>query len=276
VFGYRDYISKETLDTNSVFELASVSKQFTAMGILLLAEKRKLKLTDDLQKYFPELPYKGITIHNLLVHNSGLPDYINIMTKHWDHKKVAFNNDAIEMLAQQKPPANFLPGERFQYSNTGYMLLASIIEKVSGKSFKNYMDEAVFKPLGMQHTRVYNTRRSEKEVIPNYAYGFTYSQKLQEYVLPDSIPELNLVYFLDGIQGDGIINSTASDLLKWDRALKNNQLISKAMQDKMFTKHIIADSASQAYYGFSLKLILRKSFHILAAGLDTVQICPDI
>ncbi|MCB0727680.1 MAG: beta-lactamase family protein [Ignavibacteriae bacterium] len=249
-FGYRNFETKELLDNNSVFELASVSKQFTAMGILLLIEKGKLSLSDSLRQFFPELPYSDITIQNLLTHTSGLPDYMEAMNAKWDHKKVAFNDDVIKFLATEKIPANFSPGEKFEYSNTAYEMLASIVEKVSGQSFKDYMEENIFRPLGMNNSRVYNTRRSSYETIPNYAYGFVYSDSLKKYILPDSIPELDIVYWLDGVQGDGIINSTAGDLLIWDRALKNNVLLSEAMQSEMFKPQSVIDSSAKMYYGY--------------------------
>ncbi len=253
-FGYRNFYTKELLDNNSVFELASVSKQFTAMGILLLIEKGKLSLSDSLRKFFPELPYHDVTIQNLLSHTSGLPDYMESMAVKWDHNKIAFNDDVIEFLAAEKIPVKFLPGEKFEYSNTGYEMLASIIEKVSGVSFKDYMDENVFQKLGMNNSRVYNTRRSSNEVIPDYAYGFVYSDSLSKYVLPDSIPELDAVYWLDGVQGDGIINSTAGDLLIWDRALKNSTLLDEALQNEMFNPQSAADIERKMYYGYGVFL----------------------
>ncbi|MEZ4690297.1 MAG: serine hydrolase domain-containing protein [Ignavibacteria bacterium] len=271
-FGYRNFETKELLDNNSVFELASVSKQFTAMGILLLIEKGKLSLSDSLRQ-FSELPYSDITIQNLLTHTSGLPDYMEAMNAKWDHKKVAFNDDVIKFLATEKIPANFSPGEKFEYSNTAYEMLASIVEKVSGQSFKDYMEENVFRPLGMNNSRVYNTRRSSDETIPNYAYGFIYSDSLKKYILPDSIPELDIVYWLDGVQGDGIINSTAGDLLIWDRALKNNVLLSEAMQSEMFKPQSVIDSSAKMYYGygeFLLKINTENRF-ITSGGCSWIQ-----
>lgn len=166
-FGYRNYDTKESLDNNSVFELASISKQFTAMGILLLMEKRKLALSDSLRKFFPQLPYNNIPIQNLLTHTSGLPSYEDEMemADKWNPKKIASNNDVINFLAREKPSIHFKPGEKWEYSNTAFVLLTSIIEKVSGQTFKEYMEANIFKPLNMQHSRVYNTRRSTKEII---------------------------------------------------------------------------------------------------------------
>ena len=253
-FGHSNFHNKQPLNNQSVFELASVSKQFTAMGILLLVDKKKLTLQDSLRQYFPELPYQNITIEHLLTHTSGLPDYEAEMVSHWDHKKIAFNDDVIRFLAQRKPAIHFKPGAKWEYSNTAYALLASIIEKVSGQTFSAYLDANIFKPLGMKHSRVYNTRRSTGERIANYAYGYVYSDSLQRYILPDSLPAYNFVYYLDGIQGDGIVNSTTGDLLLWDRALKNGSLLNKPAMNSMLSSRAVVDTAGKRYYGYGVFL----------------------
>ncbi|NML21454.1 beta-lactamase family protein [Pseudoflavitalea sp. G-6-1-2] len=249
-FGYSNYEKKTPLNANSVFELASVSKQFTAMGILLLRDKGKLKLTDSLRQYFPELPYHNISIQQLLNHTSGLPDYQEAMTGKWDTTKVAFNKDMIQFLAKEQPPLYFAPGTKWEYSNTGYAILASIIEKVSGKSFKDFLQQQIFTPLGMTHSRIYNTRRSLKETIPNYALGYVLNEETGNYQLPDSIPSYSFVYWLDGIQGDGVVNSTVGDLLLWNRALMNHRLISEKSQKEMLSAQATIDTAGKKYYGY--------------------------
>jgi CubicO group peptidase (beta-lactamase class C family) len=132
-------------------------------------------------------------------------------------------------------------------------MLASIIEQVSGQTFAEYLKVHVFKPAGMQHTRIYNTRRSG-ETIPDYAYGYVYSDSLKRYVLPDSLPADDFVIYLDGIVGDGTVNSTTGDLLKWDRALKEHKLLSEATQREMFTSHSTFDTAIKFYYGYGVFL----------------------
>jgi len=248
-FGYSNFDTQTPLDENSLFELASVSKQFTAVGILLLKDEGKLFLSDTLRKFFPELPYSNITIRHLLTHTSGLPDYMNAMSPKWDHKKIAFNADMIQFLATERTPADFRPGEKCVYSNTGYAMLASIIEKVSGEPYEVYMMEHVFKPAGLQHTRIYNTRRSG-ETISNYAYGYVYVDSLKRAMLPDSLKDLDMVFYLDGIVGDGTVNSTTGDLLLWDRVLKEHKLLSSATQKDMFTPHSTFDTALKFYYGY--------------------------
>jgi len=232
--------------------LASVSKQFTATGILLLKDKGKLKLTDSLRQYFPELPYSNITIWHMLTHTSGLPDYEEAMNEKWDRKKIAFNNDMIAFLAKEKLPVLFAPGTKWTYSNTAYAILASIVEKVSGQSFKDYLAENIFRPLGMKHTRIYNTRRSLKDTIANYAYGFIYNDSLKKHFMPDSLPDFSFVIYLDGIQGDGVVNSTTADLLKWDRAVKNHTLLQEETQKEMLKGQAIIDTVKNSQYGFGV------------------------
>ncbi len=250
-FGLADFGKNKTLNDSTLFELASISKQFTATAIMLLKEANKLKLTDSLRAYFPELPYSGVTIYQILTHTSGLPDYEGNMNGKWDETKIAFNPDVINFFATEKPPMNFKPGTKWEYSNTGYLLLASIVQKVSGEPFSEYMTENIFQPLNMKNTRIYNTRRSG-EVIGNYAYGYLWSDSLKTFLLPDSIPEMKFVYWLDGMQGDGVVNSTAEDLLKWDRAIANNQLLPASVIKEMTKEHALVDTARQYYYGYGM------------------------
>lgn len=251
-YGYADFDSQRMLNDSSVFELASVSKQFTATGVLILTDKAKLKLTDSLRQYFPELPYSNITIWHMLTHTSGLPDYEEAMNEKWDRSKVAFNNDMITFLAKEKLPILFAPGTKWTYSNTAYAILASIIEKVSGQTFNNFLAQNIFEPLGMKHTRIYNTRRSLKDTIANYAYGYGYSDSLKKYILPDNDREANFVIYLDGIQGDGTVNSTTADLLKWDRAIKNHTLLSDETQKEMLKGQAMVDTVKKSYYGYGV------------------------
>lgn len=251
-YGFADFDSKRLLNDSSVFELASVSKQFTATGILLLKDSGKLNLSDSLRHYFPELPYANITLWHMLTHTSGLPDYEQPMNKKWDQSKIAFNNDMIAFMAKEKPAISFEPGKKWEYSNTAYAILASIIEKVSGQTFAEFLKQRIFQPLGMTHTRIYNTRRSLKDTIANYAYGFVYHDSLKKHQLPDSIADLKFVIYLDGIQGDGVVNSTTADLLKWDRAIKNHTLLKEETQNEMLKGQAIVDTAKKSTYGFGV------------------------
>src|SRR4249919_3778758 len=251
--GYADYNSKRMLNDSSVFELASVSKQFTAMGIMILKDRKLLSYENNIKKYFPQLPYDNITIRNLLTHTSGIPSYEDQFEKNWDHKKIAFNKDIIDMLSQRKDTLFFKPGTKYKYSNTGYALLASIIEKVSGMSYNDFMAVNIFKPLGMSHTFIYNTRRSTGKIPDNYALGFVYSDSLKRYILPDSSPAYDYVYYLDGIVGDGCVNTTTGDLVKWDQALYGNKLVSKVSLDEMLSPLVqMSPRDSTGFYGFGV------------------------
>jgi len=200
-FGFRNFDTRISLDNQSAFTMCSVSKQFTAMAIMLLSEAHKLTLNDTLRHYFPELPYQHITIANMLDHTSGLPEYQLLMVHNWDHNQIANNADLIKMLAAKRPPVFFKPGEKYRYSNTGYVLLASIIEKASGQSYQGFITDHIFKPLGMRSSAIYARPSDHPDSrIADCADGFMYSDSLKKYV-----PAVNvypLVRYLAGIDGD--------------------------------------------------------------------------
>jgi CubicO group peptidase (beta-lactamase class C family) len=247
-FGLRDETQKLPLDDNSIFELASVSKQFTAMGIVLLEQKGKLNYEDPIIKYIPEMAYyKGITIRHLLNHTGGLPDYMQLVGTKGDTTKINTNKDIIALFAKEKPEAKFAHGSKFEYSNTGYALLASIIEKVSGKTYAAFLADNIFRPLKMENTFVYNRRLAPKK-IADYAYGYVYNDEGKK-VLPDNDPGNNYVVCLDGIVGDGTVNSTTTDLLKWDRALYTDKLASKKSINLIFTPPALPND-EKTNYGF--------------------------
>ncbi len=252
-FGLANEETKQPLNENSIFEIASVSKQFTAMAIMILNEKGKLNLDDNISKFIPELAfYKGITIKHLLNHTSGLPDYMELFEKTFDKSKIATNQDVITIFAQKQPKVLFPPNTKYEYSNTGYVLLASIIEIASGEPYANFLQKTIFKPLRMNNTFVYK-RRSAPKKIDNYAYGYAYSDRLKRYTLPDELKETNFVIWLDGVVGDGGINSTVNDLLKWDRALYTNKLLSKKGMEEVFNLTTLHDN-TQIKYGYGWEI----------------------
>jgi CubicO group peptidase (beta-lactamase class C family) len=244
-FGFRNFVTREPLDTASVFELASVSKQFTAMVIMMLEEEGKLGYDDAIEKYIPGLPYPGVTIRNLLNHTSGLPDYQAVMDQYWDKTKVAGNDDNIEYLKRYKPAKRFAPGEKYEYSNTGYMLLASIAEKTSGKDFIALCRERIFAPLGMASTDI--RTRETKLALPQMAWGHIYVAEKQRYIHADSFPAFNYAIWLGNRKGPGRISSSASDLLKWDQALYTEKLVKKETLRQAFTPAILKDGRASAY-----------------------------
>lgn len=253
-FGLANENTKEKLNIDTAFELASVSKQFTAMAIVQLEKENKLSYDDPLSKYIPELSnYKGITVLNLLEHTSGLPDYMMIMEKYWDKTQFATNESVIQLFQELQPESDFESGEKFRYSNTGYLLLGTIIERVSGQSFEAYLDEKIFTPLKMSNTFIYQRRYQPKE-IKNYAQGYMYSDSLKRKILPDEKGEDFFYVYLDGIVGDGMVNSNLQDLLKWDRALYKNTLINAEDKSLIFSSHQTNDGKETGYgFGWFIK-----------------------
>lgn len=251
-FGYREFAQQVALEKTDIFELASVSKQFTAMIIMMLKEKSLLQYDDPVEKYL-NIPYKGITIRNLLTHTSGLPDYQNIMDLHWDKSKVAGNEDIIAYLNQYQPSKLFEPGAKYTYSNTGYVLLASIAEKASGKNFIAMCREYIFHPLKMKHTDIRTLE--EKAAVNNFAIGHIYVAPKDVFIRADSFPSSNYTIWLGNRKGPGRISSTAEDLLKWDKALYTEKLISKQTLEEAFTPMKLNDG-TVSNYGFGWEIVL--------------------
>lgn len=249
-YGVKNYETGVNLNDSSVFYIASCSKQFTAMSILVLMEEGKLKLSDTLQKYFPNLPYKNITIENLLTHTSGLPDYISLMSNYWDKSKIANSSDVLEYLIKYKPKSYYSPNSEFDYCNTGYVLLALIIEKISGKSYEEFICQNIYKPLKMTTSTVNGSSSISGNKAQNWAYGYTYSDSLKKYIISDMLNGNDYVKYLDNVCGDGNVNSSINDLIKWEIALRNNILISKESTEKMFSKYSIKSNRKIEYgYG---------------------------
>jgi len=245
-FGYRNYNAGQPLKTTDIFELASLSKQFTSMIIMMLQEEGKLQYNDPVEKYLV-IPYQGITIRHLLTHTSGLPDYQAIMDTHWDKQKVAGNKDILEYLNQYAPPKVFEPGTKYEYSNTGYVLLASIAEKASGKDFIDLCRSRIFLPLNMHSTDIRTLEKKASTV--NFALGHIYVKESERYVRADSFPSSDYTIWLGNRKGPGRISSTAEDLLKWDQALYSAKLIKAETLDQAFKPGTLNDGSS-IKYGF--------------------------
>ncbi|MCP4154721.1 MAG: beta-lactamase family protein [bacterium] len=234
-YGFNSVKRKKHLTTVSSFNLASVSKQFTAMGIMLLAEEGKLNYDDKVNKFLPSLEYEGITIRHLLNHTSGLADYIELCIKaKWPPSKTFDNNDLLALFKSRKPALAFKPGEKYEYSNTGYVCLASIIERASGQPIHTFMAERIFKPLGMKNTDVVNLYYNRD--LANRVFGF------------DGDKENDLIN-LDGVAGDGAVYSSVEDLFIWDQALYTEKLVSKATLKKAYSPGIL-NSGNKTGYGF--------------------------
>lgn len=250
-FGLSNEETKEKINQNTIFELASCSKQFTAMGIVILKEKGKLNLEDKITKFLPELSqYSNISIKNLLHHTAGLPDYMAVIDSLWDKTQIANNKDMINIFSKYQPKVLFEPNTKHEYSNTGYALLATIIEKASGLSYSDFLTKNIFKPLKMKNSFVYNRRLSPKK-IQNYALGYVYIKSQNKLILPDDFEKTKMVFWLDGVVGDGTVNSTVVDLLKWDRALYSTKLVSSESLKEIFSNGQLNDgSVTKHGYGW--------------------------
>lgn len=249
-YGIQSIDPIDALTLNSAFRLASVSKQFTAMAIMMLKEDGKLSYNQDIREIIPELPYEGITIRHLLGHLSGLPDYVELLNKHWKpnlkgndpDRFISGNDDIIKMLVDKKPPVRFSPGEKYEYSNTGYILLASIIIRISGQPFEEFLKERIYDPVGMTNTCVYQYKPDPDPDMPNRVFGFYSKKNGVGYGSSDC-------NFLNFAQGDGGIFSTVGDLLKWDRVLYEHKLVSESTLNEAFTPGVLNNGKS-TNYGF--------------------------
>jgi CubicO group peptidase (beta-lactamase class C family) len=222
-FGIRDLRSKTAIDAQSNFRLASFTKQFTAMAIMLLVRDGKVRYDQSLTEIFAEFPAYGkrITVRNLLNHTGGLPDYEDLMAAvektrgpSWSPEK-QIQDAAVLQLLKKESPGKFAPGTKWEYSNSGYVVLGLIVAKVSGKPFGEFLHEGIFAPLRMDHTLVFEKGKSE---VSNRAYGHV--KKENTFVQSDQSST-------SATQGDGGIYSNLEDLAKWDDALRNHTLLSE-------------------------------------------------
>ena len=234
-YGVTDLRSLHPIDPKTNFRLASFTKQFTAMCIMLLAHEGKLQYDERLTDIFPEFPAygKSITIRNLLNHTSGLPDYEDILMKQYADtppEKIPQILDAgVLKLMEQQSGTKFSPGSKWEYTNSGYAVLAMIVEQVSGKPFGQFLHDRIFAPLKMQNTLAYEKGKNE---VPNRAYGYSKTDTgLQQ---TDQSPT-------SAVLGDGGIYSSIDDLAKWDRALREHTLLSEAEMRPALTPVQVAD-----------------------------------
>jgi CubicO group peptidase (beta-lactamase class C family) len=220
-YGVTDLRSKRPIDPQTDFRLASFTKQFTAMCIMLLAHDGKLSYDDHLTGFFPDFPAygKAITVRNLLNHTSGLPDYEDILMKQYPNTpedQIPQIHDAgVLQLLEQQTSGKFPPGSKWEYSNSGYVVLGLIVEKVSGISFGQFLHDRIFAPLKMTSTLAYEKGKNE---VPNRACGHTCEKDVCRET--DQSPT-------SATLGDGGIYTSTDDLAKWDRALREHTLLSE-------------------------------------------------
>ena len=234
-FGWRDAEDKLPMREDSIFDLASVSKQFTAAAIMLLVQNGQVRLEDEITKYFPKLPFPGITVRHLLTHTGGEPDPSdqNFYVKTWEQeKRIPDNRDMLRWLMESGTPPYFAPGEECNYSNTGFCLLALIVEQVSGLPFEDFLQKNLFVPAGMASTGVHHIRVNG---IPSDNFVRNMVIEHDRFVLPEESEHERDVIATDGANGDDFVYSTVLDLFKWDRTLRAGTLITPASQQLMYT-----------------------------------------
>ncbi len=243
--GFSNLKTKSPLTINSTFQLASTSKPLTAAAILLLKDRGKLNLTDNLQKFFPDFPYYNITLQMLLTHRSGLSNYLYFGEPYCDENncyngKTFDNNSMIQLMMSVKPPIYYAPNKKFEYCNTNYALLASIIEKVSGLSYADFMTQNIFKPLGMNDTWVH--RPKNDTLYKNKTTGHTANGLIEKDI------------YADDVIGDKGIYSSVDDLFKWDQALYSEKLLKKKTIEEAFTGYS-NEHKGKRNYGYGWRLI---------------------
>lgn len=242
-YGYDSAESLNPLTEHSSYNLASVSKQFTAIGVVLLHNQSKLKYTDKLSEHIPELAfYNDITIQHLLYHTSGLPDYMQLAAKHGNDGDIFTTTDMISLYQIHHPNLNFEPGSRFQYSNAGYVLLAEIIERVSDISFQTFMSSNIFNPLNMKNTQVFNLLTESEPTKRVYGY----KSGLWLFGGKKLLQDLN---YFDGVAGDGGVYSSAHDLYLWHKALREGSLVSNELYNIAYIPAQL-NNGSETKYGF--------------------------
>lgn len=232
-YGYKDYQTKERLTSKSTFQIASTSKTFTSGAILLLLQQNMLSLDDTLEKFFPNFPYKGISVRMLLNHRSGLPNYLSFSEEYWKNKKQFMaNEDVLKMMYKFRPKALNAPDTHFRYNNTNYVLLALIVEKLSGMPFCDFLHQNIFIPLGMLDTWLYDPL-SER---PSATRGYKGSRWLEDDIV-----------YTDGVFGDKGIYSTVQDLYKWDQALYSPNFIRPEILSLAFTPQSFEKAGNKNY-----------------------------
>jgi len=234
-YGFANVELRVPATTETVFEIGSVSKQFTATTLLMLMEEGKLGLDDRLDKYLEGLPepWRGVTLRQLLTHTSGIPDIEEIFG--YDSYRNIYTTQAIIEVANSKP-MDFQPGQRWHYSNTGYYLLGLVLQKVSGKSYSAFLKERIFDPLGMSHTR----ESDPTAVIPNRAAGY-------------QVDDAGVLRNRDAMQptaclGAGTLISNLEDMAKWDAAITTHRFLKASTQKLMWTP--VETSEGPYPYGF--------------------------
>jgi CubicO group peptidase (beta-lactamase class C family) len=254
-YGLADVEGKVRATTRTNYRLASVTKQFTAMSILILAERKQLTLDGRLSDFFPDFPAYGrsITIRQLLSHTSGLIAYEDLIPR---GTTVPVKDMDVLHLLKQQTETYFPPGSRFRYSNSGYALLALIVEAVSRVSFAQFLKKNIFQPLGMKNTVALEEGVS---TVKDRAYGYT--GRSNGYKKTDQS-------LTSSVLGDGGIYSSVEDLYKWDQALYTTKLVGSDTLKQAFSRSVSIDGHSG--YGFGWYIREHLGLELISHGGDTI------
>jgi len=239
-YGMADLEHRIALSPSSVFHIASVSKQFAAASVLLLAREGKLSLDDPVRRYVPELPDFGtpVTIRQLVHHTSGLRDQWELLgLSGWRYSRDRITDQDVMSLVRRQKSLNFTPGSRYSYSNTGYTLLAQIVQRVTGKSFREFTSERFFGPLGMTNTHF---RDDFSEIVPNIAYGY----EREGDTFKTSVTNFDTV-------GATSLLTTVEDLARWDRNFRDGAVGGRAFLAQLVEPGVLNDG-SKIDYAFGL------------------------
>lgn len=245
--GWADRYRRRRLTADTMFNVASVGKTFTAAAVLLLVQEGRLRLDEPIDRWFPELPWRGAAIRQLLAHTSGIPNYIPLVRKGLietpkGRTVQADNAGLLRNICEAQPEPDFPPGERNCYSNTGYMLLAMLIEKVADVPFHDFLERRIFRPCGF--ARLTECRHSDRaERLADYAVGHWIWED-GEAVPPHTVPGWEFVWYLDAIQGDGNVHASAAELLRWDRVLRTEELLGRAALGEAYRPARLNDGSS--------------------------------
>jgi CubicO group peptidase (beta-lactamase class C family) len=249
-YGNADLEHGVRASTATNYRLASVSKQFTAAAILLLAHDGALSLDDPVRRWLPELPpaTDRVTLRQLLTHTGGLVDYEDLMPA--DMRGQLSDADVLALLARADRTL-FPPGTTYRYSNSGYVLLGLVVERASGQGFAAFLEQRVFDPLGMAHTLLYEAGRGPE--VADRAYG--YSSVNGRWLRTDQSPT-------SATRGDGGIYSSVDDLARWDAALYDDRLLDDASRALAFSPHVrVTGEPYEAEYGFGWRITGETLWH---------------
>ena len=259
VRGFCDAENEQPITEDTIFQLASVSKQFTAAAVMLVIRQGLLRLDDKITRFFPELTaYEDVTVRHLLTHTGGVPDYFedaDWFIKVWkEENHVPGNDEIVRFLCETELKPAFTPGEKLEYSNTGYNLLALLVERVSGVPYEEFLQKNIFDPAGMNSTRCCHIRR-DGVPFENYARATVYENG--RFVTDVDSEEDNDVIAFDGLNGDDYVYTTVFDMLRWDRILRAGTVLTLEEQRLMYTpaklnsgKDAVYDEEYNLSYGF--------------------------